>query len=180
MTMPNALAGAPANAVGSGHAPGGADAHALPSARQKSILFVTRSPEFGGAERHTLDLIGRLAAKAGVKLSMLCTDTDSYSRHFIGKQGVSVTVTDGRNLRSPWDWYLAFRRLRPDALVLIKSWAWCFPWYTCLAAQFAEIGRRVAIAHLPPSPAPAAGFRRLRYGFGHRRLSVACDTMICV
>src|ERR1700739_2577403 len=55
-----------------------AGAHPLSPATCKTILFVTRTHEFGGAEKHLLELIHRLIG-CEVRLSILCLETDFYT-----------------------------------------------------------------------------------------------------
>lgn len=156
----------------------------------RKLLFVTGSDEYGGTEKHLLELLQTLSG-CGVELSILCTDVDCYSERLRHEQSPDVQVFAARNLKSFWDWFRIFRDTRPDVLVLVKPWMWCFPWYTCLVAWLAGIPRRFSIVHLPPMrPLPKVGgwsvqsarrlFRRARYRLSHWRLGLCCSGTICV
>lgn len=156
---------------------------------QKSVLFVTRSPEFGGAERHLFDLMRRLS-RSGTKLSIVCLDSDRYAERLSRDPDMYAVVNCNREIRSAWEWFRFFRSTRPDIVVLIRSWTWCFPWYVSFVAWLAGISRRFSIMHLPPTLPPrseaslTAGLwqrlRGTRYSLSHRRLALFCTTTICV
>ncbi len=123
-------------------------------ADDKSVLFVTNTFEYGGAEKHLLDLIRRLA-KRGAQVSILCLDSDFYSERLNDNR---VRVISGKGeLRSFLEWFHLFRRLRPDVVVFIRAYLWCYDWYVPVAAWLAGIQRRVTIAHLPPPEVPVWG-----------------------
>jgi glycosyltransferase involved in cell wall biosynthesis len=152
------------------------------------ILFVAKTNEFGGAERHLLELIRRLA-RWGIPLSILCLDSDFYSKYLKDLQ-VEVIIPP-RALRSFQDWFRAFRQIRPDVVVLVRGVLWTFEWYIPVAAWLAGIRRRVSIAHLPPPTAPAqlegwsvrsalSRFRRMRHCAPRRVSALFENSTICV
>ncbi len=61
---------------------------------RKKILFVTRIYEFGGAERHLIDLIRRMR-EPGLQLSILCIGTDCYGERLSPDLGVRVIKRKG-------------------------------------------------------------------------------------
>jgi glycosyltransferase involved in cell wall biosynthesis len=116
------------------------------------ILFVIRTSEFGGAEKHLLELIHRLTQR-GIAVTILCLDSDFYSKYFSDSQ-VEVIVPP-RALRSFGDWFRIFRKINPNAVVLVRAFLWTFDWYTPIAACLAGTRRRISIVHLPPPEVPA-------------------------
>jgi glycosyltransferase involved in cell wall biosynthesis len=148
---------------------------------QKTILFVTRSPEYGGTEKHLLDLIRQLSGRK-VKLSILCLDADSYTERLKQYHTSYIDVSCERNVDSVWKWFCILRDARADVVVFVRSWVWCFPWYTCVVAWLAGITRRFSIVHLPPLALSrtARRFRRLQKRVSGRRLALCCTSTICV
>jgi glycosyltransferase involved in cell wall biosynthesis len=156
---------------------------------KKKVLFVTMSPEYGGTEKHLLDLL-QVMSESGLELSVLCLDADQYSDRLKQHNTMHVRVRCERNLTSIRSWLTILRQIRPDIVVFVRSWVWCFPWYTCLGAWLAGIPRRFSIVHLPPAPQPRANgwsrasmvslFRRLRKILGMKRMAIGCTSMICV
>jgi glycosyltransferase involved in cell wall biosynthesis len=160
----------------------------LPPPSHKAILFVTKTREFGGAEKHLLDLIDRLIG-GEVRLSILCLETDFYTERLNQNQVDIINLKSG--LHSFWDWYQVFRRIRPDVVVFVRAVPWCYAWYTPVAAWLARIPRRVSIAHLPPPSVPAKvvgwsipnivrRFRRTRRLLAWRVSAFFEDAIICV
>ena len=116
----------------------------------KKILFVTNTNEYGGAEKHLLELIRRLRGP-GVQLCILCLETDLFSERLGADQDVEV-ITCKNTPRSLLDWVRLFRAFKPDVVVLIYSWLWCLPSTAALAAWLAGIRRRFSVQHLITPP----------------------------
>jgi glycosyltransferase involved in cell wall biosynthesis len=131
----------------------------------KKILFVTNTSEYGGAERHLLDLIGRLR-EPGVKLCIVCLDRDFFTERLHADHDVEV-ITYKRTPRSLWDWFRLFRGVRPDVVVLVHSWFWTIPYDAHVGAWLAGVRKRFSIQHLmtPRPPIPA----QLLAAIKHRR-----------
>jgi glycosyltransferase involved in cell wall biosynthesis len=112
-------------------------------------------------------------------LTVVCTGPDVFS----GRLGLAsqdhVRVRREPTLNSFGVWYRLFRETRPFAVVLVKSWMWCFPWYALLAAKLAGVSRRINILHLPPAPR-GPGIPAWRYYLGHRRLALCSTATVCV
>ena len=119
---------------------------------RRTVLFVTDTNEYGGAERHLLELIRRLH-EPGVQLSILCLRDDLFSERLAPDQGVHVIAWKEvpRSLR---DWVRLFRDSKADVVVLIYSWLWCFPLTAVLGAWLARIRKIYTIQHLIPPEAP--------------------------
>ncbi len=158
--------------------------------RRNHVLFVHLSPEFGGAEKHLIDLLRTLSG-CGVDLSVLCLDADLFTGHLSGDGAVHVNIRRARYPGSLWEWVRILRDIRPDAVVFVNGVLWNLPWHASVAAWVAGIPRRHSIAHLPPPPVPPTveGWGRRNIArkikptkhFSRRRLSAWCDsTTICV
>lgn len=147
------------------------------------------SPEFGGTERHLLDLI-QLMSISDVELSIVCLGGDPYTERLAQFSTIHVNVRREANISSIHSWWRLLRESQPDVVVFVRSWLWCFPWYTCLIAWAAGIPRRFSILHLTPAPQIEAKgsvithivsrFIRLRKRFGIKRIALCCTSMICV
>ena len=138
----------------------------MPTTNRKTILFVMKSGEYGGAEKHLLELVSRLGG-SGVQVSILCLEEDFYTERLNQQQNTYVRVVSKRNLNSFWGWFRTFRDLRPDVVVLVNASLWCLRWYTPVAGWLAGIPRRFSIAHLTPPLFQ----RRSKAG----RFAVSCD-----
>lgn len=112
----------------------------------KKILFVTRTYEYGGAEKHLIELIQRLP-EPGLQLSILCLGTDLYSERLSPNLGVDIT-TRQETPQALRDWVRLFRSAQPDVVVLVYGWSWSFPWTASVGAWLAGIRRRFSIQHL--------------------------------
>jgi glycosyltransferase involved in cell wall biosynthesis len=131
------------------------DASLSPRSNRKKILFVTNTFEFGGAEKHLLELVRRLIAPE-LELIILCLKTDFYSEHLDRDHCSQVLVVRwDKQLNSFWDWHAAFRELRPDVVFFVWAYLWCFEWYVPVAAWLAGIPKRISIAQLTPPPPDA-------------------------
>jgi len=166
------------------------NAQARPSSQTtpKTILFVTKASEFGGAEKHLLELMHRLT-RCEVRLSVLCLEEDFYTDR---KNNAQVNVISCKNgLKTFYDWFRTFRGMRPDVVVFVSAVPWTYNWYTPVAAWLAGIPRRVSIVHLPPPSTPAkvegwsipsvlCRFRRSRRLMSWRVSAFFEDSTICV
>jgi glycosyltransferase involved in cell wall biosynthesis len=154
------------------------------------ILFVAKTREYGGTERHLEELIQRLQDPA-IHSTIRCYGPDFYSKRFEVQPNVSVVEeTEPQSLLRYW---LSFVKARPDTIVLVKGWSEEFPLRTYMAARLSGAKRLVAIEHLladsAPPDEPGHGFRSyLRKVFGWRRRflfvkrlqGLFCTATICV
>ena len=121
---------------------------------QTRLLFIHDSREYGGAEKHLIDLISACSGP-GVGLSILCLDADFFTERLSSQETASLSVKRSGRPKSFWGWLQVLRDIRPDAVVFVRGCLWTFPWYTTVAGWLAGIPRRFSIAHLPPPPVPA-------------------------
>jgi len=115
----------------------------------KKILFVTNTNEYGGAEKHLLELIRRLCGPE-IQVSILCFELDLFSQRLAPDDVEIITCK-----KAPWflsDWVRLFRAAHPDVVVLIYGWFWALPWSAFVGAWLAGIRRRFSIVHLVNPP----------------------------
>jgi glycosyltransferase involved in cell wall biosynthesis len=127
---------------------------ALPLARDKKILFVLpKSTEFGGLERHLLDLL-RTLPKPFLPATIVCFERDIITARMDQEQRAHVVVNCIKEPRSLWDWLRIIRKNKPDTIVFPYSWIEAFPWQAPVAAALAGVPKRISIQHLIPPPLP--------------------------
>jgi glycosyltransferase involved in cell wall biosynthesis len=120
----------------------------------KKILFVTNTNQYGGAEKHLLELIRRLCGP-GIRISILCLQDNFLKERLSPDCGVE-TFTCDKLLASVQDWADLFRAGHFDVVVFVYGWFWALPWMAAVGAWKAGIPRRFSIQHLltPPWPVP--------------------------
>src|SRR4051812_46818959 len=78
----------------------------------RNVVFVCRTPLFGGAEKHLLDLVERLEAP-GLQVVILCVEADPFTTRLADTtrhvRVIQCETTPGRFL----GWMTLFRKLRP-------------------------------------------------------------------
>ena len=165
-----------------------------PAQASRKIVFITpNSNEYGGLEKHLLQLIERLLPERGTQVSIICFGPDIFSGRFDPAWIPRVTVHPVREPETLAGWMKLFWKAQPDVVVFCYGWIASFPWQATVSAMLAGIRRRYAIQHLvpPPAPPPVEGrsFRdRLRRQIGRRaRLLLSwkvsgyfCNKTICV
>lgn len=121
---------------------------------RKKILFVTNTKEYGGAERHLLELICRLRGPE-VQISILCLESDFFTERLDSDLEAEI-INCPKTPACLRDWVDLFRDLQPDVVVFIYNWFWTLPWMAAVGAWRAGIPRRLSIQHLltPRSPLP--------------------------
>jgi glycosyltransferase involved in cell wall biosynthesis len=144
------------------------------------IVFVHHSPEFGGAERHLLDLVRSLGPQQDCVIWY--DPTDFYSDAFEDWPNVRIMRRPYRiHNRTIVRFWFELVRLRPRVVVLVKGIADIFPWTAYLAARISGAKRIIVIDQLiadgAPPPIPVTGMRtcvqrlfgwRARYMWGKR------------
>jgi glycosyltransferase involved in cell wall biosynthesis len=172
---------------------GNEKSRALPVPAGKKIMFVLpKTTEFGGLERHLLDLLRRLQEPQLHPL-IVCFDQDIISAHMDRDQQAQVVVKCEKEPESLWDWLRMIREAHPDIIVFCYSWIEAFPWQAPVAALLAGVLRRFSIHHLVPLPppppvegtSPRDRLRRLIGGRARHLLSLRvpgylCNKTICV
>jgi glycosyltransferase involved in cell wall biosynthesis len=164
----------------------------LAHARKRIMFVLPKTTEFGGLERHLLDLLRRLKEPHLHRL-IVCFDHDVISAHMDGDQRAQVVVECEKEPETLREWIRMIRTARPDIIVFIYSWIEAFPWQAHIAALLAGVRRRFSIhqliAHLPPPPvrgwSPRNMLRRLigwraRYVLGIRVSGYLSMKTICV
>lgn len=155
------------------------------------IVFVTHTPEFGGAEKHLIDLVGRIDERLDCRI--LCLGRDFFSEPLRGRRNVQVTTSPAIT-----DWhFMKYWRLlssfRPSVIVFVKGIFEQYPFSAYVAARLAGNRRLVVIEHLIADSAPVVAegqglvgsFRRL-FGWRARHMAIKqwqgrlADTTICV
>src|SRR5262245_9831199 len=159
--------------------------------RTKRVLFVTNTPIFGGAEKDLLEVVRRLD-RSRIRPIILCVDADPFSSRIDRDQSVEIIKSE-MPVRSTWDWFRLFRRIRPDAVVFIHGVISSFEGKAYMAARISRV-RRVCALHqlIPPAVPPKVkgkspgaiarriGGWRTRHLLGVRLSSFLSDKTICV
>ena len=92
---------------------------------------------------------------SGAQVSILCSALDLYTDHLTPEESSLIRIRCyPSGLKSFTDWYKVFREIRPDAVVFVRAWLWCYRWYVPIAAWLAGVPLRFSIAHLAPPPHP--------------------------
>jgi glycosyltransferase involved in cell wall biosynthesis len=127
---------------------------ALARHARKKILFVTNTREYGGAERHLLELIRRLRGPE-VQISILCLESDFFTERLESNLEAEI-INCQKTPACLRDWVDLFRDLQSDVVVFVYNWFWTLPWMAAVGAWRAGIPRRLSIQHLltPRTPLP--------------------------
>jgi glycosyltransferase involved in cell wall biosynthesis len=113
---------------------------------RKSVLFISNSTEYGGAEKHLLELIRRMR-EPGVQLRILCLDKDFFTERLAPDQDVEVIVCE-KAPRSIAGWISLFRTVQTDIVVFIYGVFWAIPSGALVGAWLGGVRRRFSIQHL--------------------------------
>jgi glycosyltransferase involved in cell wall biosynthesis len=139
----------------------------IAAAPAERIVFVSRTPIFGGAEKHLLDLVQRMAAP-GIEVTILCAEGDPFTARPEKSQGTQVV-----QCRKPPDlflgWLRLFRDLRPDVVVFVHGVLSTFHCGAYVAARLSG-AKTYALQHLIP-PAPPPKIRGFSLGSAARRIA---------
>jgi glycosyltransferase involved in cell wall biosynthesis len=159
----------------------------------KKILFLLpNSDQFGGLERHLLQLLEKLL-ESDIRVFIICFGPDLISSQFNPDWLPRVQVLTKIEPKTFFGWARLFREFSPDIVVFCYGWILSFSWQANLAAALTGIRRRFAIQHLvlpdipPPYPGkgPYGTLRRLlgkrsRRLFRWRVAGLLCTKTICV
>jgi glycosyltransferase involved in cell wall biosynthesis len=165
----------------------------LSSAAGKRIMFVLpKAAEFGGREKHLLDLVRRLKEPRLHPL-IVCFEHDLISAQIDDDLRAQVVVKCQKEAKSLWDWFRLIRETHPAIIVFLYSSVETFPWKAPAAALLAGVGRRFSIHQLvaQPPPPPIRGWsprnmvrrligKRTRYLLGVAISAYVSDMNICV
>lgn len=144
---------------------------------REHLIFVVRTIEFGGLEKHLLDLVARLDER--VSCTILCYGVDFYSSRLSGRPHVAVCSRNSRSSGAFFSMLFTFMQLRPSSVIFVKGSMGDFGLAGCVAARCAGIRRVIAIEHLVADPMPApvsasgiSGYFRRYLGWRAREVSL--------
>jgi glycosyltransferase involved in cell wall biosynthesis len=156
------------------------------------MFVLPRTTEFGGLERHLLELLTRIQDPR-IHPLIVCFGQDIISARMSGEQQARVTVQCKKEPESLAEWFRLIREAHPDIIVFCYSWVRSFPWLVPVVAALAGVKKRFSIQHLVPSlvPPPIQGWyfiglvrrlvgRRTRYLISAYVSSRAMSKTICV
>lgn len=155
------------------------------------VLFVSQTPEYGGTEKHVVELVQRLQGSA--MCTIVCLARDFFSQALAKSSYVHVISYPRINRNRFLRYWSLFRKHRPDVVVFVKGIPDLFPTVAYVAARLAGVGRMVAIEQLISDSLPPVGGERglmgfvgrhvgwrARYVWGKKIQSRLCQAMICV
>jgi glycosyltransferase involved in cell wall biosynthesis len=153
------------------------------SIKTKRILFVTRTYEYGGAEKHLIELLHRLC-RSEVQISVVCFGKDLFTERLWDCPNL-VVRSIARIPSSLTAWVSFFRSCQVDTVVLVYSWSWNLHWLAPIGAWLARVPARYAIQHLvTPAVVPeSTAHQILQRIFRHLNLKLSAMTfqaIICV
>lgn len=117
------------------------------------VVFVTKTPVYGGAEKHLLDLLTGLE-RTGVEAVVLCLRRDVFTDALKSREALRVQVKTAQEPRGFFSYWLLFIGLRPNVIVFVNGELGLFPWQAYAAARLAGTRRVVGIEHLIADEAP--------------------------
>lgn len=163
----------------------------MPSA-SKRILFIVKTREYGGAEKHLQELVRRIE-NPDVRVTVLCYGTDFYSKFFEHQLNVTVLARPGGEPGGFMAYWIALVKVWSHTIVLVKGWSEEFAFHTYAAARLSGARKLVAIEHLLADHVPSepigkslsAAFRsmfgwRRRFLLKKRLQALLCTSTICV
>jgi glucosyl-dolichyl phosphate glucuronosyltransferase len=151
--------------------------------KTKRILFVTRTYEYGGAEKHLIDLLERMR-QPGLEITVVCFAGDPFTERLNPDSNV-VVQTSANMPNSLVGWRSFFRSAGADAVIFVHAWSCNLHWMAPIGAWLASVPRRYAIQHLViPEGRKKTLFARIRRGItAHLNLTISSATLqrtICV
>ena len=136
------------------------------------VVFVAQTPEFGGGEKHLVELVRALDGSHDSVVWF--HPVDFYSRFLQGCRHARVVARPWKlTLGTLGAFWFRLAALRPAIVVLVKGTFDAYPWFGYLAARLSGARRLIVIEHLIADPVPpdvpGAGITaRLRRAFGWR------------
>jgi glycosyltransferase involved in cell wall biosynthesis len=136
----------------------GREARAYARISKKVLFVLPNCSEFGGLERHLIQLIDRLVGR-DLQISIVCFGPDIFTEHLNPDWTSRIRVRPTTEPKTLAGWARLFWSLRPELVVFCYGWIASFPWQAPFAAMLHGIRRRIAIQHLvlPPLPPPPEG-----------------------
>ena len=118
----------------------------------KHILFVNQTSEYGGTERHLVDLVRRLSGET--ECTIICVAGDFISQVLAGNSSVRIVAHPRIQKHQFFSYWRLFRKWQPQIVVLVKGIPDLFPTSAYLAARLSGPIRLVVIEHLISDPLP--------------------------
>lgn len=118
------------------------------------IVFVTKTPVYGGAEKHLIDFLKRIERR-GIDAVVLCLRRDVFTGILKSRGGLRVLVKTVPEPKGFFGYWTLFARLRPDVIVFVNGELGLFPWPAYVAGRLVGGRRVVGIEHLIADQAPA-------------------------
>ena len=155
----------------------------LPDGARKKVLFVTKTHEYGGAERHLIALLNRMQ-EPGLEITVVCFAMDPYTERINRRPNLTIRTLE-KTPGSVFRWISFFRSLSADAVVFVHGWSWNLHWIAPIGAWLSGIPRRFAIQHLVVSgeARKSLAHRVLGKVLRHPNLKISAATLnetICV
>lgn len=114
------------------------------------ILFVHHGAEFGGVEKHIIDLFTRLEPSK-FELIIVCFGRYEFRDASFGEQKGRVKIISGLSRTNFHDYWKIFRETHPDLIVFESGSVGDFPWYGHLAGKLSGAQSVIDFEHgMPP------------------------------
>jgi glycosyltransferase involved in cell wall biosynthesis len=140
------------------------------------VLFVVNTVEFGGLEKHLLDLVRRLPDST-IECIILCYGPDFYTQRPGDLPGAWVVTRLWEKCRNFRSYCVAFAKLKPSVIVFVKGCLDSYPLKAYVAARLSGSRRVLAMEQLIADEVPqrTRGKREnyLRQIFGWRARHIA-------
>jgi glycosyltransferase involved in cell wall biosynthesis len=159
---------------------------------RKILFLLPDSGEFGGLERHLLQLLEKLL-ESDLQVYIICFGPDVLSDRLNPDWLSRLRVQTETEPKTLFGWARLFREFSPDIVVFCYGWILSFPWQANLASVLTGIRRRFAIQHLVlpdiPPEYPGKGLygtlrrllgKRARRLYRWRFAGILCTKTICV
>ncbi len=118
----------------------------------KRIVFVVQTPEFGGAEKHLIDLLYRI--DGSVPCVILCFGEDFYSTAMGDRPNIQIIKLPQIKTRKLISFWKAFSQYPGDVIVLVKGFFEQYPLSAYVAARLARTVRLIGLEHNMPNALP--------------------------
>lgn len=116
------------------------------------VLFVTQTPEYGGAEKHMIDLVRRI--DSSIHCRILCFSEDFYSEALNDRPNVQVLKLPLIQTKKFRSFFRVFWKHSAEVIVLVKGIYEHYPLSAYMAARMSGSHRLIALEHLIPDPPP--------------------------
>lgn len=122
----------------------------FPHGQIMRIVFVHHGPEYGGVEKHLIDLVERLDP-AKFEIVILCFGRYDFAGAFSPRQSKNVKIITGLRRIRFYDYWKTFRRTRPELIVFESGSVGDFPWYGHVAGRLCHARGAIDFEHgMPP------------------------------